>query len=463
MQLVLQGHDFRYEAEHIVLLFFPVHKDVILESTMTREGEKITVTSTVKFGNRSETCTDSGEGEPKLYVKRSAFLAARRISPLPAPWGILTGIRPAALFRKMTRAGKSAGEVSRIFREEYLVDEKKTDLARRIAALEDEYLTFGKKDISLYIGIPYCPTRCLYCSFVSSAAPKDEGRIEAYVNTLVEELRYTSEIIGRIGFTIRSIYIGGGTPTALPAGALNRLLYSVDHFFDLKNIQEYTVEAGRPDTITEEKLEIIRRYADRISINPQTIHDETLRLIGRNHTAEDFFRAFSAARKAGFKNINSDLIAGLPGENEEMFKKTLDTVLNLSPEGLTVHALYIKRASALRSMDIELPNYKTAQNMLDMAEKKTAAAGLVPYYLYRQKSTLGNLENAGYSKPGHLCLYNMATMADSMTVIALGAGSVTKLVLDGRIERIFNYKNPDEYIRGFDEIIKRKGSILNFY
>ena len=464
---LLINHTFKYETEQIGLLFFPSHENLEIASSLYEKDGVTFVHTDISYEGKKasfdfrDVCTCKKDFANA--VKRSAFGAASEISGMPAPWGILTGIRPAKPVRKMLEGGMGEDEILSILKNTYLVSEKKTRLALNTAKAERRLCAKNKNSVSVYIGIPFCPTRCSYCSFISHDASKMIKLSGEYVKKLCEEIKITSKIIKELGFSVRNLYFGGGTPTALSENELSTLFSAVGEHFNVPSVEEYTVEAGRPDTITREKLIAINKSgARRISINPQTKWDETLRRIGRNHTFDDFLTAFYLARDMGFSNINCDIIAGLPGENAKMFSDTCDTLLALLPENLTVHTLYRKRASRINTEHEKICT-EDIEEMVDDAALKCEAAGLFPYYLYKQKTTSGNLENVGYAKKGYECLYNSDTMSDETSVFALGAGGVTKLCSGDRIERVFNYKNADDYINKFDEIIKRKKSIPELF
>jgi oxygen-independent coproporphyrinogen-3 oxidase len=351
-------------------------------------------------------------------------------------------------------------------RDYYGVSECKASLLYATARTEEKVLKRTSKDfISLYIGIPFCSSTCLYCSFVSNSINELSHLTEAYINALKTEMSAVRSIIDQYRYKLQSIYIGGGTPTSVSANELSELLKSVETIFDLRHMEELTLEAGRPDSLNEEKLTVLKNSkATRICINPQTMNDRTLKLIGRNHSSEDTINTFNLARSMGFKNINMDIIAGLPGETTDMFSHTLEELRRLGPESLTVHTMALKRASRLRSeMDsYEFTQGKDVNRMVEEAYTVAKDMGMHPYYLYRQKNILGNLENVGYCKPGFECLYNIQNMEEKQDIIALGAGAVTKTVsADGsNIERVFNVKNVREYISRVDEMIERKRNLL---
>ncbi|MBR5155354.1 MAG: coproporphyrinogen dehydrogenase HemZ [Clostridia bacterium] len=378
------------------------------------------------------------------------------------PWGVLDGIRPVKLASKILKTSKSPELAVDSFMREYGATREKAELAVKIASIELPIIdAMNPKGVSLYIGIPFCPTRCLYCSFVSNSGAKSAKLIPEYLNCLKKEIAYTADIIKANESIIESVYIGGGTPTTLSADQLDELFYSLYTEFDLSKVKEFTVEAGRPDTVTKDKLKKIKDYnIDRISINPQTMNDSVLKTIGRNHTPDDIRNAMHLARECGINIINMDIIAGLPGETLDMFKYTVNEVENLNPENTTVHTMSIKRSSKLNETieEYDLTAGNQVSKMVDYARNTVMSNGKNPYYLYRQKNMLGNLENVGYAKPGTESLYNIYIMEEVQTIISLGCGGVTKTVdrKTDRIERIFNVKEPKDYIERIDEMLQRK-------
>ncbi len=379
-----------------------------------------------------------------------------------SPWGILTGIRPVKIAVKLMKEGLSPRETMQYFENELGVSEEKARLAVSVAEVELPITEkMYRRGVSIYVGIPFCPTRCLYCSFVSNSVAGSAKLVPEYLECLMREIKYTAEIIRENNSEIETVYIGGGTPTTLSADMLDRLFDCMYGSFDLSKVKEFTVEAGRPDTITREKLETIKKYGiDRISINPQTMNEETLRVIGRRHTPEDIYTAMYLARECGIGAVNMDIIAGLPGENKAMFVNTVERVEELKPENTTVHTMSIKRSSRLNENigEYSLTDGGQVAEMVDYALKRLTADGKRPYYLYRQKNMLGNLENVGYALPGYESLYNIYIMEEIQTIISLGCGGVTKTVDRScdRIERIFNVKEPKDYIERIDEMLHRK-------
>ncbi len=379
-----------------------------------------------------------------------------------SPWGILTGIRPAKIVTKLLDEGMSDDEVISYFINECGTTYEKASLAleaaRALRPIRDDMYRDG---VSIYIGIPFCPSRCLYCSFVTNGTKQAAALMPEYIEALKKEIKYTADIISHNGTPVETVYIGGGTPTTLTPQLLEEMIDCLYDNCDLSKMKEFTVEAGRPDTITEEKLKVLKKYnVDRISINPQSMNDSTLKIIGRAHSADDIREAMKMARHCGFDNINMDVIAGLPGEDMEMFKYTLSEVEKLESEDTTVHTMSIKRSSRLNEYldEYDLAKGELVAEMVSYARKYLAEGGKFPYYMYRQKNQLGNLENVGYSKPGFESLYNLYIMEEIQTIISLGCGGVTKTVdlETNRIERIFNVKEAKDYIERLDEMLHRK-------
>lgn len=472
MQLIQNGFACPREMQVFINLFFGPAEDGFIFTNLSWNAGVLNVYTEIIF--QGETYFfDYFDNYPfgseaiskkKLYVyacTKSFVGCAKKIRDVQLPWGIMSGIRPAKYVREFMEQGYDSEDVRRLFA--YCgVTEEKTSLAMDVAANEKSILAQRKKNgVSLYIGIPFCPTRCLYCSFVSTDIRISGKYMEPFVDCLVQEIRKTREITDRLGLHIENIYIGGGTPTTLPAALLEKIFYALGENFPFSDIREFTLEAGRPDTITAEKLAAARRGGvDRISINPQSMHQITLEKIGRAHTPEMIRESFWMAREAGFSNINMDLIAGLPEETAAMFRVSLDQVAELGPENITVHCMCKKRAAALRFTGVELTEASAMNEMLGYTQKKMAALGYQPYYMYRQKNISGNLENVGYAKAGHFSFYNVNIMEEVQTIIALGGGGSTKLVMGDRIERIFNFKEPLEYIRRFPDILEKKDEII---
>lgn len=383
---------------------------------------------------------------------------ALKITPA---WGIMTGIRPVKKVTELIEQGKNFSEIEKILIDKYELSSEKFKLAYDTAINQLPIIRkINRKAVSLYISIPFCPSRCSYCSFVSHSIESAKKLIPDYIECLCRELEIIGNIIKETNTPIDTVYFGGGTPTAIPADDIRTIMECVRNNFDLDKIREYSFEAGRPDTITEEKLNVIKEYgANRISINPQTLNDDVLKVIGRRHSGEDALKAFELARKIGFNNINTDLIAGLPTETVESFRNTLDKIVDLSPESITVHTLTLKRAANLFMQGNEnITN--PASEMVDYSIKKLMDNNYYPYYMYRQKNTVDNLENVGYSKKGFESYYNIYIMDETQTIIGAGCAASTKLVYpDNKITRIHNYKFPYEYIGNFEQLMTKKKEI----
>lgn len=379
------------------------------------------------------------------------------------PYGSLTGVRPVKLAMQLLEDGLNKTEIIKQLVNTTCMSQKKAALLYDIAVVERPFINIDPKSVHLYIGIPFCASRCLYCSFTSYPVGLYKSLIPGFIDALEKEIRYVGRMVDENKFKVKSVYIGGGTPTALDNSNLDRVLRLVNEFFDITNI-EFSVEAGRPDTITQEKLIAMNtNNVTRISINPQTMNASTLKAIGRNHTPEAIIDKFNMARDLGFNNINMDIIAGLPNEDNEMFKYTLEEIGKMAPDSLTVHTMAIKRASILHENieNYNLTTDKTVEAMIEDARQSAKNMDMRPYYLYRQKNILANLENTGYAKVGYECLYNIHTMEEVQSIIAMGAGSISKFVSsDGKkIERTYNVKEVAQYIDRIDEMIERKKAV----
>ncbi len=399
-------------------------------------------------------------------LKTAIFEAVSPFLDTVPEWGSLTGVRPAKFARSFMEQGYTPAQVAKLMTETYHVSPARRALAIRSAGIAmDLKEKIHPNDISIYIGIPFCPSRCSYCSFVSHSIEKAGKLMAEYLDTLCEEIVHTGKILKQAELRIVTIYIGGGTPTTLSAQQMDRLLQTVHQSFDLQALEEFTVEAGRPDTITREKLLVLKKHGvDRISINPQSMNDAVLEGIGRHHNAQDVLDRYQTARKVGFSAINMDTIAGLDGDTPESFAHTIDTLLALHPENITVHTLAAKRGADQHDRTHNAQKQETVRQMLEIASKKLTAAGYAPYYLYRQKFMAGGFENVGWCKMGYECKYNVYMMEELQTIVSLGAGGVTKLLgTDGRkIRRISNPKYPYEYNVSLERINAGKQAILDW-
>lgn len=478
--VILKGHDYKYEVAELIKLFTTtfefieqksfgrmlenvlyVYNDNVISKTKYYENYelKFEFADHVKIGGLSE---QEIKKITKECIKRSMFKVLQNRLNTYVPWGILTGIRPVKIVHTLLDEQKSDEEIREILKEKYFIMDEKIDLALEIAKRERVFIyPIDKNKISLYVGIPFCPTRCYYCSFPANPLKQFGHLRKEYVEKLIIEIKGMAKILKDTNKEIETLYIGGGTPTALEHEELDTLINALYKELDLSTIKEFTVEAGRPDSITREKLEVLKKHnVSRISINPQTMNDETLQKIGRDHSVADIIDCFNMAREIGFDNINMDLILGLVDEDLEMVRNTLEEIKKLSPESLTVHTLAVKRASSLReNLDkYELTRYEEMIKMIDLSMEYAKNMGLNPYYMYRQKHMLGNLENIGYAKEGYECIYNIQIMEEKQSNYALGAGSISKFVYvdEDRIERVENVKNVEQYIDRVDEMIERK-------
>ena len=410
--------------------------------------------------------TAAGKKEVRNTFKRMMYDILSRLTGKTLPWGTLTGVRPTKIVYALLEEGKNIDEIIEYLKKEYYVSERKSKLAINVAHNEMRLLETADygSGYSLYVGIPFCPTTCLYCSFTSYPEVIWKDRIDIYVEALIRELEFTAKLMD--GKVLDTFYMGGGTPTTLTPEQMDRVLSCIEDNYDLSNLKEYTVEAGRPDSITKEKLMMLKKHGvDRISINPQTMNDDTLKLIGRQHSVQAVKEAFYLARECGFDNINMDLIVGLPGENEQHVKNTMNEIMKLSPDSLTVHSLAIKRASNLNILWEKYKDYSitNTDDIINMTADCAAMMGMEPYYLYRQKNMAGNFENVGYAKAGKEGLYNILIMEEKQSILACGAGASTKVVFlaENRIERVENVKDVKTYIENIDEMIDRKRRFFN--
>ena len=486
MRLTFRGHDDRYAIEQSLLAFFPDERPVYegekgdshAEVTL-REGKTYAVGVTeLTYGGK----TARGEARVRITgvsdeyererlrqraLKLSFFRAARDVTGVTPSWGALTGIRPAKLVRSMLEEGMTPGQADRILRDTYCVSP-----ARRRLALESAEAGLRAKrdlrpeEISLYVGIPFCPTRCAYCSFVSASVEKSFCLMEPYLAALEQEITDAARMVAETGLSVKSFYMGGGTPTTLSAQQMDHLLTHLNKSFDLTGCAEYCIEAGRPDTITREKLQVLLDHgADRISVNPQSMEDEVLRAIGRKHTAADIEATMALATSMGFPHVNMDLIAGLPADTPEGFRRTLDKCLTFGADNITVHTLSLKKGSRILLEGLPIPSAQDVSAMLDYANDALRTAGFTPYYLYRQKYMSGSFENVGWCISGAEGLYNIYIMEELHSILSLGAGGSTKMVDAGRnrIERVFHPKFPLEYIQRPEKLTENLEAFRRFH
>ena len=469
ISLLLEDMTFEQDIRELLMAFYPEEKyiytdeDVFLSLLLSKDNTDyhIKIKSENNVLEFSSPLRDT-KFDTKNDLKRNIYINLLNLGNKKLPWGTLTGIRPTKIVMEMLENDMSLEDIKKHLKEVYLVSDKRIKLCTDTAKNEFNILKKidYKNGYSLYIGIPFCPTRCLYCSFTSYSIAQWKKDTDTYVEALCKELLAVSKMYE--GKKLQTIYMGGGTPTSLEGYQLSKILNVVKTNFDLSNLLELTVEAGRPDSITREKLEALKDVGvDRISINPQTMQQKTLDLIGRHHSIEDIYESYKLARDVGFENINMDFIIGLNGETLEDVIDSFTKVRTFAPESVTIHSLALKRAARLNTENKrEIMDNDLILSMINTATDTCADLGLEPYYLYRQKNMAGNLENIGFSKPGKECLYNILIMEEKQTIIACGAGTSSKIVFgDGRIERIENVKDPKLYIERLDEMIMRKESM----
>ncbi len=476
MILRIIGNDFHYECENLCRIFYPNEKISVVYDyegsdplTVIAGYENGAVYADVDInGKKAFSKTDTEDERAELDLAVQIYKCLGEITGYTPPWGVLTGVRPSKLFIRLTEDMGFENAVN-YFKNELLVNENKTGLTVAVAGYEKEIMdSFMPDGFSLYVSIPFCPSRCSYCSFVSHSIANANARriLPEYLEKLADEIKAISGYASSLNLKLENIYFGGGTPGVLEASQLDYLQCVIEDNFSLDYLKEYTVEIGRPDTVTPEKLRVLKLHnTDRISINPQTFNQKTLDAIGRKHTVEQAVEAYRLSRSYDFKCINTDFIAGLPGETPDDFRNSLDTAVMLAPENITVHTLSLKRSSNMNTQGAEVDRGAAAGEMLDYARELLTASGYDPYYMYRQSKCAGNLENVGWSRGETAGRYNVCMMEERQTVFAAGAGAVTKLCAQNgrKVERIFNYKYPFEYISGFDEIAARKNRIYDFY
>ncbi|MCR1898203.1 coproporphyrinogen dehydrogenase HemZ [Irregularibacter muris] len=491
--VILEGHDYQFDIREMLMQYFPrkniifqgesredtydyetvitnglsIRKDEYIFYTVIKKNQQLISKYEIQLPSPLPLTHNEVIKLVKRKLKITIYKAMEKAFNNSLPWGILTGIRPTKIVHQLLNMGKMKKEIIEYLESEYLLHHKKIDLLLKIALNERNIIYPGDKNkISIYIGIPFCPSRCIYCSFISSTIGEKRDLLEKYLQALHHEIVQIGKYINNHKLNVESIYIGGGTPTVLNAEELKHLLFTIKSNINVEGIIEYTLEAGRPDTIDREKLQIAYQYGiNRISINPQSMNDDTLHLIGRNHSSEDILRAYNLACETGFQCMNMDLILGLPNESVNEVKNTLAKIKDLRPENLTIHTMAVKKGSRLKDklQDVDLSKEEEINKMLEATEEFARLNGYQPYYLYRQKYMMGNLENVGYCTADNKGIYNIQMMAEKQTIIGLGAGSVTKVIYleEDRLERVPNVKNVEQYIQRVDELVNKKIVMLN--
>ncbi|WP_300413261.1 coproporphyrinogen dehydrogenase HemZ [uncultured Oscillibacter sp.] len=491
MKLEFHGHDERYTVEQSLLNLFPGELPVY-EPVRPREDESWAIVSwregEEKSGKRGHACVELGwqgkadacsfgcpltgteyeqERRRRHAIGAAFFLACQALTGNTPPWGMLTGVRPDKLVTEALQAGKTPEAARELLEKVYYVTPRRASLALETGTAAFEAAKgLGPRDIALYVGIPFCPTRCAYCSFVSQSVERSFALVEPYLDALTAEIRAAGEMVRETGLRVRALYVGGGTPTTLSAGQLHRLFTELEAAFPLGPGLEVTVEAGRPDTITAEKLGVLKDHGTtRVSVNPQTMEDHVLRAIGRRHSPGDIEDAMELVAKAGFRHVNMDLIAGLPEDTAEGFRRSLDRCLEFGTDNVTVHTLALKKGSRILLEGLDIPGPRAVGEMLDYAEPVLRNAGYAPYYLYRQKYMSGSFENIGWTRPGGACLYNVYIMSELCSILSLGAGGSTKMVDPARrlIRRRFNPKYPKEYAERPEKALANRRDFAAFY
>ena len=470
MKLTLIGHDDRYAVEQLLMSLFGPDAQGEAISTLHRGKTWLTAVTTITANGKTARasrrlkCCDETVRDRRRILQQSLYLAAVQLLPETPPWGALAGVRPTKISTKHILEGGTSQSAAKLLKDIYYVTDNRQRLA--IACSESTVQAvrqMNENDISVYVGIPFCPTRCTYCSFVSRTIGKHANLLQPYLDCLLKEIAITGKLLKDSGKTVRTVYIGGGTPTTLDCNQMATLLDAICTSFDLSRCIEFTVEGGRPDTLSEEKLRIIRSHgADRMSINPQTMVDSVLRACGRPHTGDDVKKAFQWAKNAGFEAINMDLIAGLPTDNFDGFRHSLDSVMALNPANITVHTLALKKGADLFERRQDLSTAQEVTRMVDYANEVLPTLGYKPYYLYRQKYMSGSFENIGWSKDNKDCLYNIYMMEELHTIVSLGGGGMNKVNLpDGTLQRFHNPKFPEQYIEMIDNVLEDKRQLFS--
>lgn len=472
MEVSIKLNDFkyRYDVYHIFNIYFPLQEIKFSEVEGDYHVEIFSDKVVFDYNDCHREALKAEDEKIKETVKKLIFITLKDLLGETYPWGTLIGIRPSKIALKLLRDGNSKERVKEIFNEKHYTSKEKAQLCIDVAEFEDKFVNKDEKNISIYIGMAFCPTRCLYCSFASNPIAGNKKIVLEYLEKLNYEIDEIKKYIDEKKLKIETLYFGGGTPTAIDDEAFENLMNKIfKSFAENRNLKEFTVECGRPDSINSKKLQSMKKYnVTRISINPQTMNDATLKLIGRNHSSEDVIEKFKMARGLGFEDINMDMIIGLPGEGLKESKHTADEIKKLSPDSLTVHGLSIKRGSIMHEnfllkKGLGLNSQDEIMDMYEESKKLSKDLNLTPYYMYRQKNMVGDMENVGFAKKGKECLYNIQMIEDKQTIIALGADAVTKVVFldENRIERFGNVKDVREYNKRIEEMVEGKKKLLD--
>lgn len=471
VKVYLSDMKFRYEVYQLFNVYFPMHDIQFLDEN--EADYKFCIdesTGKLSFAHKDYFKEGTLGEELKQSLRRFLFVCLRDITGEIHPWGTLIGIRPSKIALKLLNEGKTEEEVIEIFKNKYYAHEDKARLCIDVAKAEERIVNKDSKTISIYIGMAFCPTRCLYCSFTANPIGTYKKMVMPYVESLMKEIKGISKYVKEKGLNVETVYFGGGTPTSVSDGEFMMVMDEIyNDFIKDGNVREFTVECGRPDTLNRNKLQTMKDCnVTRISINPQTMNDETLKLIGRTHTSDDIKEKFKIARELGFEDINMDIIIGLPGEGHKEMIHTCEEIKKLKPDSITVHGLALKRGSRMYEKfilekGIEVTPHDEIVKMYEESRKLAKDLGISPYYMYRQKNMVGNMENLGYAKEGKECIYNIQMIEERQTIIALGAAAVSKVVFldEDRLERFPNLKDLHEYVTRIDEMIEGKKELLN--
>ena len=469
VNIYLNDLKYRYEVYQLFNVYFSMSNIDFVEEN--KSDYKVYIEDeTLKFIYKEYQRKEKISEEKKHSIRRFIFICLRELTNDIYPWGILIGIRPSKIALKLLKEGNTEEEVIKIFKERYLAHEDKAKLCIDVARAEERIVNKDKNNIAVYIGMAFCPTRCVYCSFTANPIGANKKMVMPYIEALIKEINGMSSYIKEKNLNIESVYFGGGTPTSVNDEEFAIVMKEIyDNFIKDSDVKEFTVECGRPDSINKNKLQTMKNYkVNRISINPQTMNDKTLKLIGRNHTSKDIIEKFNIARNLGFEHINMDLIIGLPGEGYKEFLHTKNEIIKLKPDSITIHGLALKRGSAMYEnfvlkKGIEVTPQDEIIKMYEETKNLGDSLGLSPYYMYRQKNMVGNMENLGYAKKGKECIYNIQMIEEKQTIIALGAAAVSKVIFleEDRLERFPNLKDLHEYITRIDEMIERKKGLLD--
>ena len=465
MDVKISGHDNRYDVTTTAMLFFPGEKINFVQksraplrsvSRLKKTGDKAICFTRVVVNGIAYSAKVTADDDDRNLVKRSFYKACVKATGITPPWGTLTGVRPLSVYERLKREGK---DPEKVLKTEYYLNDSKIALLKSVSQNQRDIAVYDPKDVSVYISIPFCPGRCSYCSFISVSAVNADRLLDCYLVLLHQEIREKAELIKRFGLRLRSVYVGGGTPGILNESQLAALLDVIYDCFDITNDCEICFELGRPDTVTREKLAPLEdRGVDRVCINTQTTNDGVLAAVGRRHTGKDYFKAIELVKEFGF-TVNTDLIAGLPGESLASFLKSVDDVIAVGVDNITVHTLAIKRSARLHEERAFDARGADVQKMIGNAYRRLDGAGYLPYYLYKQKNCVSNGENVGFCKPGTACKYNVFMMEDVHSVLACGAGASSKLVFGHRTQRVINVKYPTEYVSDNEKVRLNTGKL----